>query len=73
MTEMTGTGRSGSGRLRNFKAMSNGKLAGVYWEVVAEDDDPEARNALYAEMVARGLDVGVEGLGEEIYEEEDLA
>ncbi len=73
MTELTGTGRSGSGRLRNFKAMANGKLAGVFWEVLAEDDDPEALAALRAEMVARGLDVGLEGLGEEIYDEEDLA
>lgn len=70
---MSGTGRSGSGRLRNFKAMNDGKLQAVYWTVVGEADDSEATDALRAEMLARGLDAGVDALdGEEIYDEEEL-
>ncbi len=67
---MNGTGRSGSGRLRNFAAMNDGKLTKVYLEVVAEDDDPEARERLDAELAKRGLEAGIEGLD---YDEEDLA
>lgn len=50
-----GTGRSGSGRLRNFKAMSDDKLWNTYSAVVAEGDDSEAREALDAEMARRGF------------------
>lgn len=67
---MNGTGRSGSGRLRNFKAMNDGKLERVYWAVIEEGDDPEARDALSAEMAARGLESAVEGLD---YDAADLA
>lgn len=69
---MNGVGRGGSGRLRNFKAMNDAKLALVYWQVVEESDDAEAREALDAEMKARGLDhLGeVEGLD---YDEGDLS
>lgn len=47
------TGRSGSGRLRNFKAMSAEKLAKVAAAVDAEDNDPEALAAINAEYGRR--------------------
>jgi hypothetical protein len=54
MTEtMTGTGRSGTGRLRNFKAMSEDKLWRTYSAVCLEGDDPEAKAALEAEIARR--------------------
>jgi hypothetical protein len=62
---MNGTGRSGTGRLRNFKAMSDEKLTAVFWEVIGEADDPEARDALFAEIAARGLGAGLDLLGED--------
>lgn len=52
---MNGTGRSSSGRLRNFKAMSDDKLWNTYSAVVAEGDDSEAREALDAEIARRGF------------------
>lgn len=47
------TGRSGEGRLRNFKAMSPEKLARVAAAVDAEDNDPEALAAINAEYERR--------------------
>ena len=47
------TGRSGSGRLRNFRAMSPEKLRQVAAEVDAEDNDPEAQAAINAECWRR--------------------
>ncbi len=47
------TGRSGSGRLRNFRAMSPEKLQKVAAEVDAEDNDPEAQEAINAEYGRR--------------------
>lgn len=57
MTAPSGTGRSGSGRLRNFKAMGDDKLWKTFAAVAGEGDDPEAREALEAEMRRRGFDV----------------
>ena len=47
------TGRSDSGNLRNFKAMSEEKLEGVINAVVREDNDPEAMIALLREVARR--------------------
>lgn len=47
------TGRSGEGRLRNFKAMSDKKLASVSADVEAEENDPEAWAAISAEWERR--------------------
>lgn len=57
---MNGTGRSGTGRLRNFGAMADDKLIRTYSAVVAEADDDEAREALGAEMIRRGFEVATE-------------
>lgn len=48
------TGRAGSGKLRNFKAMSDEKFAGVYDAILAEGNDPEAVVAVEAEKARRG-------------------
>lgn len=56
MTPANGyTGRSPAGRLRNFRAMNDTKLTGVYEQVRYEGDDTEALDALRAEMTGRGL------------------
>lgn len=47
------TGRSGEGRLRNFRAMAPAKLAKVAAAVDAEDNDPEALAAINAEYERR--------------------
>lgn len=47
------TGRSGSGKLRNFKAMSDEKFAGVLVAVLTEGNDPEAIAAVEAEQNRR--------------------
>lgn len=47
------TGRAGSGRLRNFRAMSPDKLRDVAAAVDAEDNDPEAQEAINAEYGRR--------------------
>lgn len=48
--------RSGSGRIRNVKAMSDGKLTGLYAEMRPyKDSDPEAYTRVYDEMDARGF------------------
>lgn len=52
-TTLHGTGRSGSGKLRNFKAMNDAKFAGVLADVLAEGDDPEAIAAVQAEAARR--------------------
>jgi hypothetical protein len=49
------TGRSGTGRLRNFRAMNDIKLCGVWDAVCDEDNDPEAYDAVLEQMLARGL------------------
>lgn len=49
------TGRGPSGRLRNFRAMSDVKLRGVMSAVWNEDNDPEAISAAHTEMGSRGL------------------
>ncbi len=68
-----GTGRSGSGRLRNFKAMSNEKLGNVYWAVIMEADDAEAIAAYAGEMASRGLPLGTDALdADEAYEDGDF-
>lgn len=54
VTIATGTGRGPSGRLRNFRAMNDGKLMGVARDLLAEDDDPEAIEAVTDELTARG-------------------
>jgi hypothetical protein len=51
----TRTGRSGSGKLRNFRAMSLEKFASVYSAVIREDNDPEAIDAVKDEADARGV------------------
>lgn len=40
------SGRSASGRLRNFGAMSDEKFNGVYRQVKRENNDPEALQAV---------------------------
>lgn len=50
-----GTGRSGTGRLRNFTAMSDEKLMKTMDAVRDEGDDDEALDAMESEAVARGL------------------
>src|SRR5262245_48889582 len=49
----TRTGRSPHGRLRNFRAMSETKFAGVVAAVWSEGNDPEAREALLDELLRR--------------------
>lgn len=51
--QQTQTGRSPSGRLRNFGAMNDGKLFGVLQQVERENNDPEALSALRAEAARR--------------------
>lgn len=48
------TGRSGTGRLRNFKSMNDAKLAATLEAVMAEQNDPEAIRAIVAETERRG-------------------
>jgi len=50
---LSGTGRGPTGRLRNFRAMNDDKLAGVYEAVYLENDDPEAMAAVAKEVEAR--------------------
>lgn len=47
------SGRSPAGRLRNFGAMNDGKLALVLNQVELEGNDPEALAALRAEIERR--------------------
>jgi hypothetical protein len=47
------TGRSGAGNLRNFKAMNDGKLSDVFADVLLEDNDSEATDAIRAELARR--------------------
>jgi hypothetical protein len=47
------SGRSPAGRLRNFGAMNNGKLFMVLEQVVSENNDPEALEALRLEAGKR--------------------
>lgn len=49
------TGRGPTGRLRNFRAMSDAKLLAALEAVQAEANDPEALQALEAEASARNL------------------
>ena len=49
------TGRSGTGRLRNFKSMNDEKLLGVLADVEREGNDPEALTAVRQEVAGRGL------------------
>lgn len=57
MTELAyQSGRSGSGRLRNFRAMSPEKLQAVSADVDAEDNDPEAQAAIQAEYGRRVME-----------------
>jgi hypothetical protein len=49
-------GRGPSGKLRNFKAMSETKLAGVITDLHAYGQDPEALNAAQIAAAAKGLD-----------------
>lgn len=51
------SGRSSTGRLRNFGAMSNQKLTVVYNDVHWEHNDPEAYEAVEFEMIMRKLPV----------------
>lgn len=48
------TGRSGSGNLRNFKAMNDSKLSGVLTLVEQEGNDAEALEAIRAVARERG-------------------
>jgi hypothetical protein len=50
-----GTGRSGTGRLRNFKAMNDDKLLRTMTAIRQEGDDDEALDAAESEAVSRGL------------------
>ena len=47
------TGRSGSGNLRNFKAMTEDKFRDVARAIAAEDNDPEAQAAVKEEAYRR--------------------
>lgn len=49
------TGRSGSGNLRNFGAMSDEKFRGVYAAIVKENNDEEAIGAVCVEAARRGM------------------
>lgn len=49
------TGRSGSGRLRNFGAMSDAKLQQAATAILRELNDQEAIAAVDAELIRRGL------------------
>lgn len=49
------TGRGDSGKLRNFRAMNEDKFIGVYRDVVREDNDAEAIQAVITEAAVRGL------------------
>jgi len=60
MPSNTQTGRGPTGRLRNFRAMSAGKLQATYLAVAAEGNDPEALDALTAELDSRGMGASAE-------------
>lgn len=47
------TGRGPQGNLRNFRQMKLEKLQGVYRQVMSEDNDPEAIEAVEAELRSR--------------------
>jgi len=47
------SGRSGTDRLRNFKAMNDEKLLDVFMTVLYEDNDPEAQDAVRAAALGR--------------------
>ena len=51
----TGTGRGGTGRLRNFRSMNDEKLLVTRAAVERENNDPEALAAVRAEAEGRGL------------------
>jgi hypothetical protein len=51
------TGRSGSGNLRNFKAMNDAKLSGVLALVEQEGNDAEALEAIRVVARERGWPV----------------
>lgn len=48
-------GRGPTGRLRNFRAMNDGKLTTTYRQVAYEGNDAEALAAIRAEAASRGL------------------
>jgi hypothetical protein len=49
------TGRGPTGRCRNFRQMSDGKLLNVLYDVRQERNDDYAFDALVAEATSRGL------------------
>lgn len=48
-------GRGPTGRLRNFRAMSDAKLIETYRQVAYENNDSEALTGIRAEAASRGL------------------
>jgi hypothetical protein len=52
----SGRAGSGTGNLRNFKAMGDAKLLALHDTLALEDNDPDAAQAVSALVQGRGLD-----------------
>jgi len=51
------SGRGPSGKLRNYKAMTNSKLGDLYRTVSREKNDQEAYEAIEFELILRGFKI----------------